>query len=190
MIIRIAEAADAEDVGRLHALSWRSAYRGIVSDDFLDKAVFEDRRSLWRTRLSEQTDDKQIVLLAMERGEALGFACAFLDADPRWGALLDNLHVRPESKGRGVGRQLMAEAAAWVLGRRPESSLYLWVYEQNVASRRFYERLAGMAVERTAQRGPDDHDIPAVRYVWRDLNGLVRTCRDGSSPPARDRGAR
>jgi len=29
------------------------------------------------------------------------FACAYLDADPEWGTLVDNLHVVPGLKGKG-----------------------------------------------------------------------------------------
>jgi len=39
-------------------------------------------------------------------------SATLVDADPEWGALLDNLHVSPSSKGHGLGRRLSAESAA------------------------------------------------------------------------------
>jgi len=98
-----------------------------------------------------------------------GFVCVFLDADPHWGALLDNLHVSPSAQGRGLGRRLMAEAARWVRQHRPQSRLHLWVYEQNASARGFYERLGGIVTEHRIVDAPDGTQVPAIRYVWDDL---------------------
>jgi len=174
MHFRDAGSADAEAIAALHASSWRSAYQGILAADFLEREVDSDRRLLWRERLSSVRSDRQWVRVVVEGAELAGFVCVFLDEDEQWGALLDNLHVRPDVKGRGIGRQLMADAAAWVTERRPESALHLWVYETNTAARRFYERIGGMPVERVLHEAPDGHDVPAVRYVWEKPATLLR----------------
>lgn len=172
-VVRIAEAADAHAIATLHAESWRSAYRGILFDAFLDGPIFANRRALWQARLSGDAPSPSLfVALAEQDGEAKAFVCAQLDADPTWGALLDNLHVSPSSKGRGLGRRLMAEAATWVFQQRPDSRLHLWVYEQNAAARRFYERLGGVVNHQALQRGPDGSHAEAVRYGWEDLASL------------------
>jgi GNAT superfamily N-acetyltransferase len=106
--LRRARAADEPAIARLHADSWRAAYRGILGDDFLDNTVVANRRELWRTRFSEIDREDQLILVGEEHGEIQAFACAFLDADPEWGTLLDNLHVLPGLKGRGLGRQLIS----------------------------------------------------------------------------------
>ena len=131
MGFRRATISDAKRVAELHAESWRNTYRGILSDQFLDHEIFANRLSLWQKRLSEPQPESQLILLAEERGELLGFGCAFLDADPRWDALLDNLHIRVDAQGRGLGRRLMSEEVSWVLRHRPGSGLYLWVFEAN-----------------------------------------------------------
>jgi ribosomal protein S18 acetylase RimI-like enzyme len=173
MIFRDADVSDTEAVARLHALSWRSAYQGILDKEFLDKFCETDRLVVWRARLSAASAERRLVRLAAEGATLVGFACVSLDEDVRWGARLDHLHVHPESKGRGIGRQLMRQAAAWVADRRPQSSLHLWVYEDNRSARGFYEHLGGTAVERILHHAPDGNDIPAVCYVWQDLAGLM-----------------
>jgi GNAT superfamily N-acetyltransferase len=102
-----------------------------------------------------------------------GFACAFLDADPEWGCLLDNLHVAPDLKGQGLGRQLMTALVERVWRSNPRSRLHLWAYEQNLGARRFYERLGGVLNERHAEPAPDGTRVNAVRYCWSDLSGLA-----------------
>jgi len=165
--IRRATRGDVQAVARLHAESWRSAYRGSLSDDYLDERVFADRFSLWSKKLSSR-DDALLVLLASRDAEPIGFVCVILDEDPTWGALLDNLHVLPGWKGKGLGRRLMAEAARWVAGRRPGSPLHLWVIEANEEARSFYGRLGGKPLDRKLWSAPDGKGAGLIRYVWND----------------------
>jgi GNAT superfamily N-acetyltransferase len=168
MTIRVAEPADADVIAQLHARSWHTAYRGILSDIFLDGPLLTDRQALWRARFAEVDRTDQMVLVDEEAGMILGFACAFLDADPEWGTLLDNLHVVPESKGKGLGRLLMAEVANRIL-KLNRARLHLWAFEQNHAARRFYERLGGIITTSHAESAPDGREVNAVRYCWSDL---------------------
>jgi len=174
MTIRAAGLADAGAIAQLHAHSWQSAYRGILSDEFLQGPLHENRRVLWHTRLSDTERADQFVLVDEEGGALRGFACAFLEADPEWGCLLDNLHVVPDLKGRGLGGQLMTAVAQRVMLSNPDSGLHLWAYEQNLAARRFYERLGGIISERHAEMAPDGTEVNAVRYFWSELSGLAR----------------
>ncbi|HEY2527267.1 MAG TPA: GNAT family N-acetyltransferase [Xanthobacteraceae bacterium] len=173
MAIRTAELADADAIARLHADSWQTAYRGILSDDFLQGPLPENRRVLWRSRLSNAEGADQFILVDEHEGAIRGFACAFLEADPEWGCLLDNLHVVPDLKGKGLGRQLMGAVALRVLRSNPQGRLHLWAYEQNLEARRFYERLGGVSTECHAETAPDGSQVNVVRYCWSDLSGIA-----------------
>ncbi len=166
--IRRATHLDAAAVAKLHAGSWRSAYRGLLSDEYLDGRIFADRSSLWRERLSSLDSDSILVLLASHDVEPIGFVCVILDEDEHWGALLDNLHVLPAWKGKGLGRRLMSEAARWVLSRRPGSALHLWVIEENREARSFYDRLGGRPQDKKLWSAPDGRELRLIRYVWND----------------------
>ena len=178
MEYRKATARDAEAIARLHADSWRRNYRGAYSDAFLDGDVLTDRLALWRARLTEAAGDR-CTLVAGCDGSVVGFAHVLLDADPTWGALLDNLHVTHTLKRRGIGARLVAETAAAVLRLRPSTGLYLWVLEQNTAGQAFYEALGGRRVERGVVPPPGGNPsrlcgAPAcLRYVWPDPSTLV-----------------
>lgn len=174
MTLRRALAADEPAIARLHADSWRIAYRGILRDDFLDDTVIANRSELWRSRFAEIDREDQLILVCEEREEIQAFACAFLDADPEWGTLLDNLHVTPELKGKGVGRQLISAVAENVLQHGLHSVLHLWVYEQNTRARGFYERMGGVIGEWVQEEGPDGSQLNVLRYAWRELSFLAR----------------
>lgn len=145
--LRRAGPEDWEAIAAIHAASWRSAYRGIFSDSYLDHEAVEERRSFWRGALAEMDPELDAVFLAEdEAGAAIGFACVRRKAEAA-GPLLDNLHVIPERKGEGTGRRLIAAAAEWLVAQEPEAALQLGVWKDNVGARGFYARLGGREVE-------------------------------------------
>lgn len=172
MIHREATPADADAIASLHAESWRAAYRGILSDEFLDGDVFAEHTARWRARLAEPDPDRH-VLLAEEHGTLQGFACVLAAADPQWGALVDNLHVRPDLRGRGLGKTLLLEAASWVWLRDPGSPLHLWVYEANQPACRFYEKLGAIPAGREVKETRDGASTVQLRYAWPELQPLL-----------------
>jgi GNAT superfamily N-acetyltransferase len=181
IVFRTATVADSQRIASLHAESWRSAYRGILSDKYLDGPVNEDRESLWTSRLKSPYADRRYVLLAEADGASVGFVCVLLDEEPEWGAYLDNLHVVPNLKGKGIGRQLFGRAAQWVMSKEPAWPLHLWVFEANDSARRFYDVLNGEVVERRHKKAPDGAVIPSLRYVWRDIRTLLITLTGSST---------
>jgi GNAT superfamily N-acetyltransferase len=87
--------------------------------------------------------------VAEEGGQAVGFALWFLSYSTwlgRHGIHLEDLYVRPEWRGQGHGRALLAELARICVGRgygRLEWSVLDW----NAAARRLYESLGAAAVD-------------------------------------------
>jgi ribosomal protein S18 acetylase RimI-like enzyme len=171
VVFRRARRDDADDIAALHADSWRRHYRGAYSDSFLDGDVDSDRIAVWRQRLDDTTTDTATIL-ATDGESLVGFIHVVFDDDPRWGALIDNLHVRYARARTGVGTRLMTEAATAVRERPHPSGIYLWVLEQNRAGQAFYDALGGRCVERdfVAPPGGDPtrlHGAPVkLRYVW------------------------
>jgi GNAT superfamily N-acetyltransferase len=110
--------------------------------------------------------DRRLVVKAACGSLVVGFACVLLDAEPSWGALLDNIHVKPEMKRQGVGRQLFEHARQWVGSTAPGTPLHLTVIEANVDARRFYDRLGGVVVERQIKEVIPGTRLAIVRYRW------------------------
>lgn len=170
---RFATPADADAIAALHADSWSRHYRGAYPDAYLDREAPEDRRTVWRERLRVASED-QLTIVAERQDDLAGFAHTVLDADPQWGALLDNLHVRYNLKRHGVGRALMAETAAALVECRPVSPLYLWVLQQNVAAQAFYNAVGGTVVEEEPARHiPGGGTARVYRVAWPDPHLLL-----------------
>jgi GNAT superfamily N-acetyltransferase len=149
----------------MHAASWRDAYRGLLSDEFLDSEAVADRISVWTERM-QHPDEACFGFIAELDGGPIGFSFLHGAHDPRWGTLLDNIHVLPGFKGKGIGRMLIEAAARETMRRHPDDRVYLWVFEQNVPARRFYARLRGHEAERVVKPTPDGRALPEWRVVW------------------------
>jgi GNAT superfamily N-acetyltransferase len=87
--------------------------------------------------------------VAEEGGQAVGFALWFLSYSTwlgRHGIHLEDLYVRPEWRGQGHGRALLAELAR-ICVERGYGRLEWSVLDWNAAARRLYESLGAAAVD-------------------------------------------
>jgi GNAT superfamily N-acetyltransferase len=87
--------------------------------------------------------------VAEEDGQAVGFALWFLSYSTwlgRHGIHLEDLYVKPEWRGQGHGRALLAELAR-ICAERGYGRLEWSVLDWNSAARRLYESLGAAAVD-------------------------------------------
>lgn len=164
---RTATPSDAAAIARLHTTSWQLHYRGMFSDEYLDGNIAEERLGEWQKRLRTANPNQHIVM-AMDGDQFCGFACVYLNHDPQWGALLDNLHVLPDWKRRGIARELMRRTAAWVYEKVPDSNYYLLVLAGNTGAIQFYDRMGGKNVKTMQYEVPYNRKEPVHLYLWDD----------------------
>jgi ribosomal protein S18 acetylase RimI-like enzyme len=131
--------------------------------------------------------------IVAEAGGLVGFANTFIGEDPRWGALLDNLHVAAAQKRRGIGSRLMAITAEGVIAAGAESpGMYLWVLEQNTGAQAFYRALGAESAGRAAVLAPGGlpgrlHGTPMkLRYAWPRVDVLLKHGLEAAEREARD----
>ncbi|MEV1155577.1 GNAT family N-acetyltransferase [Micromonospora chokoriensis] len=165
--LRLADVDVAGQIALLHADSWRRHYRGAYADSFLDGDVVADRRAVWAARLATPAGSHTVV--AEDDDRLVGFIHVVFDRDPRWGSLVDNLHVARDRQRTGVGTALLAQAARAVVDHATTVGLYLWVLEQNTAAQQFYRACGARHVE-TALVSPPGGDPSR-------LNGRPRKLR-------------
>ncbi|RPJ70612.1 MAG: GNAT family N-acetyltransferase [Desulfobacteraceae bacterium] len=164
--LRTATPLDADTIARLQIENWRDAYRGFLPDWYLDGAIEEERRQLWKSRLSGIAHERQHVVIAETSGNAAGFTCVLLDKEPQWGACLDNLHVLPDFRRLGIGRALFSQAARWVLAAAPDLPIHLWVFEANSMARGFYTSLGGALIEVRQREILLGIVVSSCLYLW------------------------
>ena len=164
--IRDAKISEAEKIAALHAASWMSAYRGLLSDEFLDNDLEGERKKHWLKKMPSLTE-KEFVLVAEVNGELIGFVAVLDKPEAGFDALVDNLHVRPDLKGQGIGGQLLNAVAVQLL-RTKRKSFYLFVLKGNTFAENFYLAKGGKPLDIMT------HDfggkvVQATRFVWDEL---------------------
>jgi len=167
-LLRDATADDAALLARLHAESWRSAYATLLDPLYLAEQMDEERRAHWQAHLPDVLAGSGHVYIAEHQGEATGFTCVLREREAGWGGYVDNLHVRPQLRGAGIGRILLDAAVAWLVANG-QNRAYLWVYEANHAARGFYECQGWRnAQQLPAKDAPGGEGLMCCRYV-RDI---------------------
>ncbi|MBF9002445.1 MULTISPECIES: GNAT family N-acetyltransferase [Vibrio] len=165
MEIRAAEYRDYENIAKLHALSWRTHYHGILGEEYLENEVLEDRLLIWQTRLTNPPFNQHIVLIE-EQDELLGFICVFGNHDFDKGTIIESLHVAPKHRGKGLGKLLIQEALKWVDHYFADSGVYIEVMEENHQAVDFYDHIGGIHQLERAWKAPCGHTIPEFIYTW------------------------
>ena len=176
IFIRKATETDAGSIAHLHAISWKSAYKNILPQEYLDNDVESEKEAYWTGKMRNLNTNDFVLLMEKTEGEdqentLIGFVAVCESNEMGYGAIVDNLHVLPEEKGKKIGLRLLCMAAA-ELKQQGKDSFYLWVFDQNTAAREFYKKTGGIPVDKGLyeMRGKK---IPETRYCWTTLQGLL-----------------
>ena len=171
-IIRYATTEDAAGIARVHAESWRSAYRGIVPDDYLDSIDVEEWAGRHRRNMAEAADSS-VSYVAEVRGEIVGWAAGGPNHIPEsaYSGELYTIYLLPQYQRIGNGRRLIAAIAGWLMESGFESMI-LWVLAENWPARQFYEALGGAYVQ-DGKFVVGGVSLPEVAYGWQDLAPLL-----------------
>lgn len=164
MTFRLADEKDFSKIAALHTLSWQTTYINVLSEAYLENKVAEERLDYWNNKMQDL--DNQWILLAEEAGELQGFICMIGNEDEKYGSLIDNLHVHPDLKGKGLGKQLLEKGLTWAQENYPEKGQYLWVYKVNHSAVGFYEKMGGLCAELEVTENPDGGRAEVWRVVW------------------------
>ena len=161
MSLREATADDLALINDLHVRSRRIAYRGQVSDHYLDVVMPAASLEDWTRKLPQMLAGGGRILIAQSASLALGFVC-MLTADADGSVYINNLHALPEHKGRGVGSALLDAAAQWARASGARA-MHLRVLETNTPAIGFYESRGWRCVERVDDRWGDS---PIVALIY------------------------
>lgn len=137
-IIRYADVNDAKILGDIHSQSWKIAYKGMVPDVILNNITSEKRQKYFEKALTEGWEEVAIIL---KEEKALGLIsigkCRDEDKNDSYGEIW-GIYLLPEYWNIGIGSELIS----WGLNelkKRNYKEVTLWVLEDNLNARKFYE---------------------------------------------------
>lgn len=180
VILREAREGDAEGLAYVHITAWQTAYREILPADYLDALTPASRTERWQERLARQSEAEFTFVAEAttsagdEERKLVGFVAGGPERDGTigydheiWG-----VYLLQEWRGGGIGRRLVAAAAAWVRARGGRS-LILWVLRDNWRARAFYEALDGQLLPGEKAITIGSTSLIEVAYGWPDATKLI-----------------
>lgn len=175
MEIREAKPSDALGIARVRVDSWRTTYRGIIAQEYLDALSYKAKEEQWAGILtdaeSEGTEGKRFTLVAEEENKVIGFASGGEErsGDQVYRGELYAIYLLREWQRKGIGR-LLFEKSVQILIRDGFDSILVWVLSKN-PSRSFYESLGG-ALVRTRPITIGGTVFEEAAYGWLDIKNI------------------
>jgi len=160
-IRRFSETDNIDDVSRVYAQSWKSAYRGIVPQDHLDNIP----QNRWSEKLSKELSNLWVVSDGKRIIGSSTYAPARDEKYGGWGEII-SIYLLPEYFHQGIGTKLL-RASMDALFAMGYGSLYLWVLEENRSARRFYEKNGFRFNGDSMQSVIGGKALSEVRYVYK-----------------------
>lgn len=165
--IRPATPRDAAGMGSVHVGVWRSAYAGILPDDYLANLSAPRQAAYYQAGILRGHS----ALVAEADGRVVGFATMSLRRDSTLGqSEIETLYVGDDWRDQGAGRHLMQRAGD-ALASQGAASAFLWVLSDN-PSRWFYQRLGGRRAAE-GQTRVAGKSIPKTAFVWDPIELLL-----------------
>jgi ribosomal protein S18 acetylase RimI-like enzyme len=138
MKVRPIRPSDVPAIARTVVAAWQTAYRGILSDAFLEGLDVKRIEEVWYEiiEMGERTN-----LVVEVDGHAIGFVgfgeARDEDTDPAQVAEIYGIYVHPDHWRAGAGSALM-EAALERLRQAGYAQVVLWTMHDNTPAQDFY----------------------------------------------------
>ena len=165
--IRVAGINDVNGIAQVHVDSWRSTYKGIISEEYLSNLSIEHRERNWIWTFNNLKSD-EVIFVAENDGRIIEFYGGKSRAQNyHYDAELYAIYVLKEFQGQGIGRELI-RALLSHLRTNNYKSLMVWVLEQN-PSTAFYKRIGGRSFnQQEIQIG--EETLMEIAFGWSHLD--------------------
>ena len=142
-IISRAKLGDEENLAYIQTESWKAAFENILSDEALQQCTQVDKVTNMYRRLLEQNIYNGYLLSVDGTPHCIAWWGASRDKDMPDSAELICIHSLPDRWRRGFGKRMM-EVVLGDIKKAQYTKVFLWVFEENVRARRFYEAMGFM----------------------------------------------
>ncbi|WP_339063452.1 GNAT family N-acetyltransferase [Tepidibacillus marianensis] len=171
MNIRQATIEDATGIAKVNVDTWRTTYKGIVSDPFLAELTYEKAELRFREHLTI-AKNRYFFVAENEKKEIIGFISGGFNrsSQSEYIGEIYAIYILKDAQRRRVGRKLVKKLAEQ-LQQVGINSVEVWVLADN-PSRKFYERLGGQYVgSKLVEIGIQV--LKEVSYGWKDIEVLL-----------------
>ncbi|MGY6209093.1 N-acetyltransferase family protein [Cytobacillus firmus] len=145
MRIRAARLSDAGAIAKVHVDSWRTTYKNIIPEEFLENLSYQSREELWINIIP-----KGIVFVAEnDEGQIVGFSSGGKERSgdyKEYQGELSSIYILKEFQGQGIGKALV-KSVTKELGKSGMNTMLVFVLADN-NSTLFYEAMGGKVIDK------------------------------------------
>jgi len=135
--IRKATLKDVNVISNIYALSWKSAYKGIVPQKYLDVL----KCNFWVSSFQNWINNNILTAQLINENEMPVGCVAYGKARDvnfaNWGEIV-SIYLLPDHFRKGYGQKLL-QTAIIDMKLKGYENCYLWVLKENIKARNFYE---------------------------------------------------
>lgn len=172
MKIRKAKISDIEQIVQVHIACWKTTYKGIVPDEFLENLSADKSIKNWKNFYSNSPNN--ILLVAEnENSQIIGFCSGGLNRDKektaRFHGELMAIYILEDYQKQGIGKKLV-KALVQALREKNINNMVAWVLEEN-NSKIFYEKIGcEFVAKKTLEIG--GKELTVIAYGIDNLDDL------------------
>lgn len=165
MIIRTAELTDASGIAKVNIETWKTTYKGIIDDEYLDNLSCENRAQAIKNLITNSSSDKKYVFVAEDDTDGvIGFVSCGIERenDEVYKGELYAIYILKEFQNKWIGK-LLYKSAIQKLKENNLMPMIIWALEENRQARNFYELIGGKKIkERYVHIG--NQEVKEVAY--------------------------
>lgn len=169
MNVRKAVLEDAEGMAKVHVDSWRTTYKDIVPDEFLNQLSYESRMNLWKNAIP----NGHVFVAENEEGQIVGFSSGGKERTgnyEKYQGELYAIYLLKEYQGKGLGKMLVRSVIE-DLEKLNINTMLVMVLEDN-NSRLFYENLGGKKID-DIEIEIGGKKLNELVYGWDDIQNIL-----------------
>ncbi|MDP5275470.1 GNAT family N-acetyltransferase [Chengkuizengella axinellae] len=174
MIIRQATQQDTKAIAKVHVDSWKTTYKGLIPDDYLNNRSVDDYKARWSEFL---TYKNQFVYVAeTKKGEIVGFSNGGRERDhhSEYKGEIYAIYLLKSYQRKGIGKLLVRPILKDLITMNIDTML-IWVLKEN-NSRLFYESVGGRVV-REKTISISGKALQEVAYGYEDIKKLLESLK-------------
>lgn len=168
MIIREANLSDAFSIAKVNVDTWRTTYKGTVSDEYLNELSFHKMEKKWTNFINNSSRDKKYIFVADDdENGVIGFASCGIEREivNSSNGELYAIYIMEDYQNRGIGR-LLFNCVVKKLEELKFNFMLIWALEDNHEACQFYELMGGKKVkQKYIKIGSDTFN--EVAYEWK-----------------------
>lgn len=170
IIVRQAQIEDAEGIAKVHVLSWKKTYSGLIPQQMLDDLDINKSKERWEKSFNENNPDITVIV-AIKNSKVVGWASYGKNRDEdvtKDTGEIRGIYAHPEYLGIGVGSKMM-DYALEKLKEQGYKKASLWVLTTNQNARNWYGKKGWRNEGKIKLDKRGDHELHETRYI-KDLS--------------------